>query len=109
MRRGSALSPSPSPTRGGEPDCAPDGILRRQKLLETTATQGVDVARERKSRRAGLADLANTVSRLREKFADLPEEEAIAEAERAALETRDEMRAERAASRQRGLTHDNQP
>ncbi len=55
------------------------------------------MARERKSRRAGLADLANTVSRLREKFADLPEEEAIAEAERAVQETRDEMRAERAA------------
>lgn len=57
------------------------------------------MARERKMNRAALAVLGDTVRRLREKFTDLPEEQAIAEAERAALETRDEMRAERAASR----------
>ncbi len=57
------------------------------------------MARKRKISRAALAALGDTVRRLREKFADLPEEQAIAEAERAVLETRDEMRAERAASR----------
>jgi anti-sigma-K factor RskA len=54
------------------------------------------MAVERKIDGATLADLADTVSRLREKFADLPEDQAIAEAERAVLETRDAMRAERA-------------
>lgn len=57
------------------------------------------MARKRKTNRAALAALGDTVRRLREEFTDLPEEQAIAEAERAALETRDEMRAERAASR----------
>jgi hypothetical protein len=97
-----------------------------QELVETTAEQDQPVVIERAgkvlgvvvsprdyallmARKRALADLADTVSSLREKFADLPEEQAIAEAERAALETRDRMRAERAASRQRGLTHDNQP
>lgn len=40
------------------------------------------------ARKRALADLADTVNRLCEKFADLPEEQAIAEAERAVLETR---------------------
>lgn len=52
------------------------------------------------ARKRALVDLGDTVERLRAKFADLPEDEAIAEAERAALDARAELRAERAASRQ---------
>lgn len=55
------------------------------------------MAPDRKNDGAMLANLASTVSWLREKFADLPEDQAIAEAERAVLETRAEMRAEPAA------------
>ena len=50
------------------------------------------MAIERKIDGATFADLANTVRRLREKFADLPEDQAIAEAERATLEVREAMR-----------------
>jgi len=47
------------------------------------------------ARKRALADLGDIVEQVRAKFADLPEDEAIAEAERAALETRAEMRANR--------------
>ena len=50
------------------------------------------MAIERKIDGATFADLANTVRRLREKFADLPEDQEIAEAERATLEVREAMR-----------------
>ena len=85
-----------------------------QELVETATEQDQPVVIERAgevlgvvvsprdyallmARKRALADLADTVGRLREKFADLPEDQAIAEAERAVLETRAEMRAERAA------------
>ena len=85
-----------------------------QELVETATEQDQPVVIERAgevlgvvvsprdyallmARKRALADLADTVGRLREKFADLPEDQAIAEAERAVLETRAEMRAEPAA------------
>ena len=40
------------------------------------------------ARKRALAELGNIVGVLREKFADLPEDQAIAEVERAVLETR---------------------
>lgn len=54
------------------------------------------------ARKRSLADLGNIVGTLRAKFADLPEDQAIAEAERAVLETRSEMRAERGSQQTNG-------
>lgn len=55
-----------------------------------------------RARKQALADLGAQVNLLRGKFADLPEDQALAEAERAALETRGELQAHRAASEERG-------
>jgi PHD/YefM family antitoxin component YafN of YafNO toxin-antitoxin module len=87
-----------------------------QELVEDAAEQGQPVVIERSgevlgvvispqdfallmARKRALTDLGNTIGALRGKFADLPEDEAIAEAERAVLETRAEMRTTRTAQR----------
>ncbi len=83
-----------------------------QEMVEEAAEQGQPVVIERfgqvlgvvispgdfallMARKRALAELGDIVEQVRARFADLPEDEAIAEAERAALETRSEMRAER--------------
>jgi PHD/YefM family antitoxin component YafN of YafNO toxin-antitoxin module len=85
-----------------------------QELVEDAAEQDQPVVIERSgqvlgvvisprdfallmSRKQALAALGESVRTLRAKFADVPEDQAIAEAERAALETRAELRTERAA------------
>lgn len=87
-----------------------------QELVENAAAQDEPVVIERSgqalgvvisprdfalltARKRALADLADIVGTLREKFADMSEDEAIAEAERAVLETRAEIQANRVTER----------